>query len=64
MEYQDLERDAARVLQDLQPTERQIALRTGESLMVRIRTYRTAEDKIEGVVVTFVKPISSAAKRS
>jgi two-component system, chemotaxis family, CheB/CheR fusion protein len=60
MEYQDLERDAARVLRDLVPIERQIRLRTGESMMVRIRTYRTAEDKIEGVVVTFVKPISSA----
>jgi hypothetical protein len=26
---------------------------------VRIRPYRTAEDKIDGVVVTFVKPIST-----
>jgi two-component system, chemotaxis family, CheB/CheR fusion protein len=60
MEYQDLERDAARVLHELSPIERQIKLRSGESLMVRIRTYRTAEDKIDGVVVTFVKLISSA----
>jgi len=57
MEYQDLERDAAKVLHNLSPVERQIRLRTGESLVVRIRTYRTAEDKIDGVVVTFVKPI-------
>ncbi|HUN72291.1 MAG TPA: chemotaxis protein CheB [Steroidobacteraceae bacterium] len=55
MEYQDLERDAARVLHDLVPAERQVKLRTGESLAVRIRPYRTAEDKIDGVVVTFVK---------
>jgi two-component system, chemotaxis family, CheB/CheR fusion protein len=55
MEYQDLEQDAARVLHDLVPLERQIRLRSGESLLVRIRTYRTAEDKIDGVVVTFVR---------
>jgi two-component system, chemotaxis family, CheB/CheR fusion protein len=60
MGYQDLERDAARVLHELAPVERQIKLRTGESMLVRIRTYRTAEDKIDGVVVTFVKLISSA----
>jgi two-component system, chemotaxis family, CheB/CheR fusion protein len=59
MEYQDLERDAARVLQDLAPIERQIRVRTGESLVVRIRTYRTAEDKIDGVVITFVRPMSA-----
>jgi two-component system, chemotaxis family, CheB/CheR fusion protein len=58
MEYQELERDAARVLHDLTPVEREIRLRTGESLVVRIRPYRTSEDKIEGLVVTFVKPIS------
>jgi two-component system, chemotaxis family, CheB/CheR fusion protein len=59
MEYQDLESDAARVLRDLAPAERQIKLRTGESLMARIRPYRTAEDKIDGVVVTFVRPIGA-----
>ena len=57
MEYQDLERDAARVLHDLMPVERQVKLRTGEFLVVRIRPYRTAEDKIDGVVVTFVKAL-------
>jgi len=60
VEYQDLERDAARVLQELTPAERQVRLRTGELLVVRLRTYRTAEDKIDGVVITFVKPIDGA----
>jgi len=60
MKYHDLERDAARVLHDLAPLERQIKLRTGEALVARIGPYRTAEDKIEGVVVTFVKPVSGA----
>src|SRR5215469_100172 len=59
MEYQDLERDAGRVLHDLTPAERQVRLRTGESLIVRIRPYRTAEDKIDGVVVTFVKALGA-----
>jgi two-component system, chemotaxis family, CheB/CheR fusion protein len=59
MEYQDLMHDAARVLHALAPVERQIKLRTGERLVVRIRPYRTAEDKIDGVVVTFVPPVGA-----
>jgi two-component system, chemotaxis family, CheB/CheR fusion protein len=63
MEYQDLEQDAARVLHELTPIERQIRLRSGESMTVRMRTYRTADEKIDGIVVTFVKP-SAGAERS
>jgi len=59
MTYEDLERDAARVLHDLSPLERQITLRSNEPMVVRIRTYRTAEDKIDGVVITFVRPIGA-----
>jgi two-component system CheB/CheR fusion protein len=59
MEYQDLVQDAARVLHALAPVERQIKLRTGERLVVRIRPYRTAEDKINGVVVTVVPPVGA-----
>ncbi|MBV9317346.1 MAG: PAS domain-containing protein, partial [Gammaproteobacteria bacterium] len=61
MEYQDLEQDAARVLHELTPIERQVKLRTGESVTVRIRPYRTAEDKIVGVVVTFVNANATIA---
>ena len=53
--YDDLAADAARVLVDLTPTEREIKTRDGDALTVRIRPYRTSEDKIDGVVVTFVK---------
>ena len=59
LEYPDLERDAARVLRELVPVERQVKLRTGESLVVRIRPYRTAEDKIDGVVLTFVRALDA-----
>ncbi len=54
MEYHELEQDAARVLKELTPIEREVKLHSGVSIVVRIRPYRTAEDKVEGVVVTFV----------
>jgi two-component system CheB/CheR fusion protein len=53
--YEDLEKDSAQVLVDLAPVERKIKTRDGQPLTVRIRPYRTAEDKIDGVVMTFVK---------
>lgn len=53
--YDDLGKDAMQVLADLTPIERHIESRDGEPLVVRIRPYRTAEDKIDGVVVTFVR---------
>lgn len=55
MDYQDLEKDAARVLSALVPIERQVKSRDGDPLVVRIRPYRTTDDKIDGVVVTFVR---------
>jgi two-component system CheB/CheR fusion protein len=53
--YADLERDAAKVLNDLVPIERSIQSKEGQTMQVRIRPYRTAEDKIDGVVVTLMK---------
>jgi two-component system CheB/CheR fusion protein len=53
--YEDLELDASRVLADLVPIERTVKTRADDSLVVRIRPYRTTEDKIDGVVMTFVK---------
>ena len=53
--YDDLEKDAARVLDKLTPIERSVPTRDGGSFVVRIRPYRTADNKIDGVVVTFVK---------
>src|SRR5262249_28072788 len=53
--YEELARDAAQVLTDLTPIERTVKTREGQSMAVRIRPYRNAEDKIDGVVVTFVK---------
>jgi two-component system CheB/CheR fusion protein len=53
--YDDLEEDAERVLADLTPIERIVETRAGGKLTVRIRPYRTSDDKIDGVVITFVK---------
>ena len=50
----DLTADAARVLTSLQPVEREVTTHDGETYLVRIRPYRTVDDRIEGVVLTFV----------
>jgi two-component system CheB/CheR fusion protein len=49
-----VERDAARVLKDLSPVEDEVQTRDGRWLMMRLRPYRTVEDHIEGVVLSFV----------
>ncbi len=53
--YDDLGKDAASVLVDLAPVERVVRSRDGHTLTVRIRPYRTSDDKIDGAVLTFVK---------
>lgn len=48
-----LYRDAARVLDKLQPLEAAVENDEGQHFIRRIQPYRTADNKIEGVVVTF-----------
>jgi two-component system CheB/CheR fusion protein len=64
LRYDDLGKDAARVLADLAPIERSVQTRDGATLTVRIRLYRTAEDKIDGVVVTFLKDAERSVARN
>jgi two-component system CheB/CheR fusion protein len=52
--YPELLADAARVLQQLVPIEREIAESGGRFFLARILPYRTTEDRIAGVVLTFV----------
>ncbi len=52
--YDGIEEDAARVLRTLEPTESEVATRDGRWLMMRLRPYRTVEDRIDGVVLSFV----------
>ncbi|HEX6864370.1 MAG TPA: PAS domain S-box protein, partial [Thermoanaerobaculia bacterium] len=50
-----LTRDIRHVLRTLSPTERQVRLRDGDSwYILRILPYRTLDDRIDGVVVTFL----------
>src|SRR5262249_19298519 len=46
--------DAERVLERLAPVERERRSRDGQCFIVRLLPYRTPEDQISGVVVTFV----------
>lgn len=53
LNYSALTADAERVLHDLRPSEREVGS-MGLWFLVRILPYRTAEDRIDGVVLTFV----------
>ncbi len=52
--YQELGDDARRVLARLAPVEREVRDDQGRWYLTRILPYRTAENRIEGVVITFV----------
>jgi len=51
---QDLPADVARVLERLERVEREVATRDGRWHVMHALPYRTAEDRIDGVVLTFV----------
>lgn len=53
MEYPDLETDAARVIEQLSPVEREVGDH-GKWFLVRLLPYRTLDDRIAGAVITFV----------
>jgi two-component system CheB/CheR fusion protein len=54
LDYDGLVNDARAVLDDLAPIEREIRSRKGGWYLARIRPYRTVDDKIDGVVATFI----------
>ncbi len=51
---QTLADDAREVLRTLVPAEKSVAARDGRWFTVRIMPYRTADDRIDGVVITFM----------
>jgi two-component system CheB/CheR fusion protein len=55
LDYDHLEADARQVLDDLTPVEREVRSDEGDWFLVRQHPYRTAENRIEGVVITFVE---------
>lgn len=53
--YEKLESDVRRVLRTLSPIEQEVALADGSaSYMMRILPYRTIDNVIDGVVITFI----------
>jgi PAS domain-containing protein len=53
LNYPELADDAREVLRTLGPAEKPIAARDGRWFTVRIMPYRTLDDRIDGVVITF-----------
>jgi two-component system CheB/CheR fusion protein len=54
LDYADLVKDASAVLSDLAPVRREVKSRDSKWYEMRMRPYRTLDDKIDGVVITFV----------
>jgi two-component system CheB/CheR fusion protein len=54
LDYPELLADAARVLQQLVPIEREVSTGTGLFFLARVLPYRSGEDRIAGVVLTFI----------
>jgi two-component system, chemotaxis family, CheB/CheR fusion protein len=54
IDYAELIADAGRVLQTLVPSDREVAACDGRWYLARLLPYRTLEDHIGGVVLTFV----------
>ncbi len=54
LEYNDLVSDAAQVIATLRAIEREVASSEGQWFIARLLPYRTVDDRIDGVVVTFV----------
>jgi two-component system, chemotaxis family, CheB/CheR fusion protein len=51
--YDQLHEDVKPVLEDLQTVDREIQTRDGHWMFTRLRPYRTMDDRIDGVVITF-----------
>ncbi|HKE48049.1 MAG TPA: chemotaxis protein CheB [Rhodanobacteraceae bacterium] len=68
LDYDALTDDARRVLDRLVPFEREVSEANGSWYLVRARPYRTLDDRIAGIVLTFVdvteRKIAEAALRA
>jgi two-component system, chemotaxis family, CheB/CheR fusion protein len=54
LDYDDLAEDARTVLRDSASSEREVRGKDGGWYLVRLKAYRTVENRVDGVVVTFV----------
>jgi two-component system CheB/CheR fusion protein len=55
LDYGGLPADVRKVLENLSPIEREVRSRSGGWYLTRFRPYRTVDDKIDGVVATFLE---------
>lgn len=55
LEYEDLVKDVRIVLADLTPLRREVRSRAGRWYDMRVGPYLTLDDRIDGVVITFVE---------
>jgi two-component system CheB/CheR fusion protein len=53
LKYPELSEDAREILRTLSSAEKPVAARDGRWFMVRIMPYRTLDNRIDGVVITF-----------
>ena len=54
LDYRNLQEDTQTVLEKLQLIEREVRTTDGNTYMMHVLPYRTAEDRINGIVITFV----------
>lgn len=55
VDYPELSGDAEKVRKTLQPVERELRIEsTDETFQARVRPYRTIDNRIDGVVITFI----------
>ena len=54
LNYEAFATDAGEVLRNLASSEREVCSRNGAWYLMRLRPYRTVENRIDGIVVTFV----------
>lgn len=52
--YDQLQQDFQRVLAQLTPVEREVTCDRGRWYLTRLQCYRTGDDRIEGVVITYI----------
>jgi len=64
LDYELLEQDAAHVFDTLRPCEREVKSETGNRYIARLIPYRTNEDQISGLVLTFIDITSLHQVRS
>jgi two-component system CheB/CheR fusion protein len=64
LQYPELAADGRAVLQTLVPAEKPVATKDGRWLMVRIMPYRTLDDRIDGVVITFADITAARRKEA